>query len=631
MTTADPCPPRSRSHRSLRAGAARRLLEPRAVLAALGAPGQRDGGRAAQRGHRGREAGAGGHVFRARPSTSDFSQAVRTLNAQGYPREQLRQHGQGVQARGLRVLAARGARAADARACRRRSPTPSPTSTAWSPRACTWWCPSAIRCSTSRSRRPPRCSSSTGPSATCRPQVAQIKALVVNSIEGLPYDNVTVALFPAEGTAAAADAAAGRRARRSTSACCAGAQRVARAAAAGRRRCRRSGLAWRRPAVVAPPLADTPRSLADELQAALRRAAGRRPDRRLPAALRRRRGAEEMTQSCARRPVAAGIAGASVPTADDATQRRAPARRGRTTAAPARARCGRPRSTGMRSSRAGVARAAGAELDLLAMPGRRGAVRAVACGCGSTARGCDAARAAVGRRSCAPLLARPRCCRQRLAREPAHRHRRTGRRVAARRGRGGAAGVDAATGPLRLVVAPARSRPGTERDRRTHGGDRWRTCAGARTRAAPCDGERAMSFLLWQRQGDVAHRLAAPRAARCRGAAARRGAATARQRAAQLERDAAARLEAAEPTRASRRLCRKAWPKAAPRRARTSPATLQALAAGRGAPSARRCARRSAALALQVARKMLGGFADDALLVALAGTAARDMLPAAQA
>ena len=29
-------------------------------------------------------------------------------------------------------------------------------------------------------------------------QVTQIKALVVNSIEGLAYDNVTVALFPAE-------------------------------------------------------------------------------------------------------------------------------------------------------------------------------------------------------------------------------------------------------------------------------------------------------------------------------------------------------------------------------------------------------------------------------------------------
>jgi len=30
-------------------------------------------------------------------------------------------------------------------------------------------------------------------------QISQIKALVVNSIEGLAYDNVTVALFPAEG------------------------------------------------------------------------------------------------------------------------------------------------------------------------------------------------------------------------------------------------------------------------------------------------------------------------------------------------------------------------------------------------------------------------------------------------
>lgn len=36
------------------------------------------------------------------------------------------------------------------------------------------------------------------PDKDLAPQVAQIKALVVNSIEGLPYDNVTVALFPAE-------------------------------------------------------------------------------------------------------------------------------------------------------------------------------------------------------------------------------------------------------------------------------------------------------------------------------------------------------------------------------------------------------------------------------------------------
>jgi type III secretion protein J len=34
-------------------------------------------------------------------------------------------------------------------------------------------------------------------------QVPQIKALVVNSIEGLSYDNVTVALFPADGVPAA--------------------------------------------------------------------------------------------------------------------------------------------------------------------------------------------------------------------------------------------------------------------------------------------------------------------------------------------------------------------------------------------------------------------------------------------
>ncbi len=40
-------------------------------------------------------------------------------------------------------------------------------------------------------------------------QVTQIKALVVNSIEGLSYDNVTVALFPAEDSAGGA--AAGRR------------------------------------------------------------------------------------------------------------------------------------------------------------------------------------------------------------------------------------------------------------------------------------------------------------------------------------------------------------------------------------------------------------------------------------
>ncbi|WP_217283598.1 type III secretion system inner membrane ring lipoprotein SctJ [Pseudaquabacterium terrae] len=37
------------------------------------------------------------------------------------------------------------------------------------------------------------------PDKDLRPQVTQIKALVVNSLEGLSYDHVTVALFPAEG------------------------------------------------------------------------------------------------------------------------------------------------------------------------------------------------------------------------------------------------------------------------------------------------------------------------------------------------------------------------------------------------------------------------------------------------
>ena len=35
------------------------------------------------------------------------------------------------------------------------------------------------------------------PGAAVAEQAAQIKALIVNSIEGLPYDNVTVTFFPA--------------------------------------------------------------------------------------------------------------------------------------------------------------------------------------------------------------------------------------------------------------------------------------------------------------------------------------------------------------------------------------------------------------------------------------------------
>lgn len=41
------------------------------------------------------------------------------------------------------------------------------------------------------------------PGRDLTPQVGQMKALVVNGVEGLPYDNVTVALFPGEPTPAA--------------------------------------------------------------------------------------------------------------------------------------------------------------------------------------------------------------------------------------------------------------------------------------------------------------------------------------------------------------------------------------------------------------------------------------------
>jgi len=38
------------------------------------------------------------------------------------------------------------------------------------------------------------------PGRDLTPQIGQMKALVVNGVEGLPYDNVTVALFPGEAT-----------------------------------------------------------------------------------------------------------------------------------------------------------------------------------------------------------------------------------------------------------------------------------------------------------------------------------------------------------------------------------------------------------------------------------------------
>ena len=120
-------------------------------------------------------------------------------------------------------------------------------------------------------------------------QVTQIKALVVNSIEGLAYDNVTVALFPAEGigaqSAKPANAAAETPAERQNSL----SAPLLSGSFAGALALGGGGLLWWRrrsstralalPTVRVMPLAapDTARSsLTDSLQAALRRAASRK-------------------------------------------------------------------------------------------------------------------------------------------------------------------------------------------------------------------------------------------------------------------------------------------------------------------------------------------------------------------
>src|SRR5882672_12027833 len=114
-------------------------------------------------------------------------------------------------------------------------------------------------------------------------QITQIKALVVNSIEGLAYDNVTVALFPAEGIAAEAtkpQAAAALREAGTSVPLIAGALSGVLALGGG-------GLLWLRrrssghddsaPRALASPASANNRDLVGtEMQNALRRAASRK-------------------------------------------------------------------------------------------------------------------------------------------------------------------------------------------------------------------------------------------------------------------------------------------------------------------------------------------------------------------
>ena len=136
--------------------------------------------------------------FSITTARSDFSQAVRTLNAQGYPRETFDSMGKVFKREGFvsspleeraRLVHAMSQEISNTIAnidgvvtARVHLVVPERNPLIDKPQ------PAAA--SVFIKHRPEKDLSA---------QVAQIKALVVNSIEGLAYENVTVALFPAEG------------------------------------------------------------------------------------------------------------------------------------------------------------------------------------------------------------------------------------------------------------------------------------------------------------------------------------------------------------------------------------------------------------------------------------------------
>jgi type III secretion protein J len=136
--------------------------------------------------------------FSVLTSKSDFSQAVRTLNAQGYPRESFDSMGKVFKREGFvsspleeraRLMHAMSQEISNTIAnidgvvtARVHLVVPERNPLLDKPQ------PAAA--AVFIKHRPERNLSG---------QISQIKALVVNSIEGLSYDNVTVALFPAEG------------------------------------------------------------------------------------------------------------------------------------------------------------------------------------------------------------------------------------------------------------------------------------------------------------------------------------------------------------------------------------------------------------------------------------------------
>ncbi len=136
--------------------------------------------------------------FSVTTSRSDFPQAVRTLNAQGYPRESFDSMGKVFKREGFvsspleeraRLVHAMSQEISNTLAnidgvitARVHLVVPERNPLVDKPQ------PAAAAVFIKHR-----------PDKNLAAQTAQIKALVVNSIEGLAYDNVTVALFPAEG------------------------------------------------------------------------------------------------------------------------------------------------------------------------------------------------------------------------------------------------------------------------------------------------------------------------------------------------------------------------------------------------------------------------------------------------
>lgn len=164
--------------------------------------------------------------YAVRTASGDFAQAVRTLNAQGYPRETFDTIGKVFKREGF-VSSPLEERARLNHALSQEIsntlasidgvvmarvhlvvPEHNPLADKAAPAAASVFI----------KHRPDRDMSA---------QTAQIKALVVNSVEGLPYDNVTVALFPAESFAPERAQGAGAQG----AATPAGEQRAARASA----------------------------------------------------------------------------------------------------------------------------------------------------------------------------------------------------------------------------------------------------------------------------------------------------------------------------------------------------------------------------------------------------------------